>query len=247
MAGRRLLPADNFSVDPIVFFPPWRVGDSGMNIRAIIFFAVLAYVPTALALEWDDLWYTPDQQGQRLMDQGEYEQAAAKFTTPDKIGAALFLAGDFEKAASVFGRSSTAQANYNCGNAHVMLGDYDAAIEAYRIALSKRPDWPEAEQNLQIATLRKQALAPPEDDHGGTGGQLEADEIVFDQTGRVNKSSNEQVIDAANQQQSEEEMRAMWLRKVETRPADFLAARFNYQLATRENEPSETGAEPGDE
>lgn len=30
-------------------------------------------------------------------------------------------------------------------------------------------------------------------------------------------------------------MRAMWLRKVETRPADFLAVRFNYQLATRED------------
>jgi hypothetical protein len=36
-------------------------------------------------------------------------------------------------------------------------------------------------------------------------------------------------------------MRAMWLRKVETRPADFLAARFNYQLATRESEQSEDG------
>jgi len=218
-----------------------------MNIRPAIFFAFLAYMPTALALEWADLWFTPDQQGQRLMDQGEYEKAAAKFTTPDKIGAALFLAGDFEKAASVFGRSSSAQANYNRGNAHVMLGDYDAAIEAYRNALTKRPDWSEAEQNMQIANLRKQALAPPEDDHGGTGGQLEADEIVFDQTGRVNKSSNEQVIDASDQQQGEEAMRAMWLRKVETRPADFLAARFNYQLATRENEPVETGTDSGDE
>jgi Ca-activated chloride channel family protein len=218
-----------------------------MNIRVIIFLVFLAYVPAALALEWDDLWFTPDQQGQRFMDQGEYEKAAAKFTTPDKIGAALFLAGDFEKAASVFGRSPSAEANYNRGNAHVMLGDYDAAIEAYRTALSKKPDWPEAKQNLQIASLRKQALAPPEDDFGGTGGQLEADEIVFDQSGRVNKSSNEQVIDATGQQQGEEAMRAMWLRKVETRPADFLAARFNYQLATRENEPIETETESGDE
>jgi Ca-activated chloride channel family protein len=116
-----------------------------------------------------------------------------------------------------------------------MLGEYDAAIEAYQSALTKRPDWPEAKQNLQIATLRKQALAPPDDDYGGTGGMLEADEIVFDQSGRVNKSSNEQVIDAGDQQLGEDEMRAMWLRKVETRPADFLAARFNYQLATRKD------------
>lgn len=207
-----------------------------MKLKLLI--AILFYfqVPSAMALEWDDLWFTPDQQGQRLMDQGAYQQASEKFTTPERIGSALFLAGDFEKAASVFGRSGSAQSRYNRGNALIMLGQYDAAIEAYQDALIKRPDWPEAEQNLQIAILRKQALAPPDDDFGGTGGMLEADEIVFDDTGRVNKSSNEDVIDAADQQLGEDAMRAMWLRKVETRPADFLAIRFNYQLAIKEKD-----------
>jgi len=206
-----------------------------MKFKPLILILFAVQSPSALALDWVDLWFTPDQQGQRLMDQGEYQQAAGKFTTPERIGAALFQAGDFEKAASVFGRSASAQAHYNRGNAHVMLGDYDAAIGAYQSALAKRPAWPEAKQNLEIASLRKQALAPPDDDFGGTGGMLEADEYVFDDTGRVNKSSSEQVIDAADQQLSEDAMRAMWLRKVETRPADFLAARFNYQLATRDN------------
>jgi Ca-activated chloride channel family protein len=218
-----------------------------MGARLLIALVLLSIAPSAMALEWVDLWFTPDQQGQRLMDRGEYQQAAGKFTTPEKIGAALFLAGDFEKAASVFGRSGSAEARYNRGNANIMLGEYDAAIEAYRSALAKRPEWPEAEQNLQIAILRKQALAPPDDDFGGTGGQLEADEIVFDQAGRDNKSSNEEVIDAADQQLGEDAMRAMWLRKVETRPADFLAARFNYQLATRQDVQPGTGDEAGDE
>jgi Ca-activated chloride channel family protein len=213
-----------------------------ITVKLLILIVLIAQTSSAMAFDWADLWFTPDQQGQRLMDQGQYQQAAGKFTTPESIGAALFLAGDFEKASSVLGRSANAEAHYNRGNAHIMLGDYDAAIEAYQSALSKRPDWPEAEQNLQIAILRKQALAPPDDDFGGTGGQLEADEIVFDDTGRVNKSSSEQVIDAADQQLSEDAMRALWLRKVETRPADFLAARFNYQLATRERLQSENEA-----
>ena len=216
-----------------------------MAARLLIILVIIMQAPSAMALDWADLWFTPDQQGQRLLDQGEYQQAAAKFTTPGSIGAALFLAGDFEKAASVFGRSATAEAHYNRGNAHIMLGEYDAAIDAYQSALNKRPNWAKAEQNLQIATLRKQALAPPEDDFGGTGGQLEADEIVFDDTGRVNKSTSEQVIDAADQQLSEDAMRAMWLRKVDTRPADFLAARFNYQLATRETPQTGDEAENG--
>jgi Ca-activated chloride channel family protein len=218
-----------------------------MNIRFITLTLFLVQAPAAMALDWTGLWFTPDQQGQRLMDRDEYQQAADKFTTPDRIGVALFMAGDFQTAASVLGRSGSAQAHYNRGNAHIMLGEYDAAIEAYQSALQKRPGWPEAEQNLEIATLRKQALAPPDDDYGGTGGMLEADEIVFDQSGRVNKSSNEQVIDAADQKLSEDAMRAMWLRKVETRPADFLAARFNYQLATRDDKPSEGGEANSDE
>ena len=214
-----------------------------MNIRFCILILLLAQATSANAFEWADLWFTPDQQGQRLMDKGEYQQAAEKFTTAEQIGTALFMAGDFESAASVLGRAGSAQAHYNRGNANVMLGQYDAAIEAYQKALSRRPGWHEADQNLQIAIARKQALAPPDDDYGGTGGQLEADEFVFDQSGRVNKSSSEQVIDAAEQQQGEDAMRAMWLRKVETRPADFLAVRFNYQLATREETPVEDNNE----
>ncbi len=205
-----------------------------MKLKLIMATLFLFQMPNAMALDWADLWFTADQQGQRLMDQGKYQQAAGKFTRPENIGAALFLAGDFENAASVFGRSGSAEASYNRGNALVMLGQYEAAIEAYQNALNKRANWLEAEQNLQIAILRKQVLAPPDDDYGGTGGMLEADEIVFDDTGRVNKSSGAQVIDAADHQLGEDAMRAMWLRKVETRPADFLAVRFNYQLATRE-------------
>jgi Ca-activated chloride channel family protein len=216
-------------------------------MRILIAISFLLSVPSAMALEWTDLWFTPDQQGQRLMDRGEFQEAASRFTTPERIGAALFMAGDFESAASVLGRSGSAEAHYNRGNAHIMLGDYDAATSAYQSALSKRPDWPEAEENLRIATLRKQALAPPDDDVGGTGGMLGADEIVFDQSGRVNKSSDEQVIDAADQQLSEDAMRAMWLRKVENRPADFLAVRFNYQLATRDSDTGEDTAEDGND
>ena len=218
-----------------------------MSTRQLIFILLLTQVSSAHAFEWSDLWFTPDQQGQRLMEQGEYQQAAGKFTTPERIGTALFMAGDFESAASVLGRSVSADASYNRGNALIMLGQYETAIEAYQNTLSKRPGWQEAEQNLQIAILRKEALAPPEDDYGGTGGQLGADEIVFDDTGRVNKSSNEQVIDAADQQMGEDAMRAMWLRKVETRPADFLAVRFNYQLAKQQSSQAENTTAENDE
>lgn len=209
------------------------------QVRLIFALLLVVMAAPAMAFEWLDLWLTPDQQGQRLMDQGKYREAAGKFTSPEQIGVALFMAGDFENAATVLGRSPTAEASYNRGNAMIMQGLYDEAITSYQNALSKRPGWAEAEQNLQIARLRKEALAPPDDDHGGTGGQLEADEFVFDDAGKNKKSPGEEVLEASDQQQNEEAMRAMWLRKVETRPADFLAARFNYQLAVRERDDTE--------
>jgi len=211
-----------------------------MTIRPLMLIFLLFQAPTVNALEWKDLWFTPDQQAQQLMDQGEYLQAAEKFTQPLQIGSALFMAGEFERAASVFGRSASAEGSYNRGNAQVMLGNYDAAIEAYNVALRLRPNWLEAEENLQIVVLRKQAMAAPDDDFGGTGGMLPADEYVFDLDGGKNKSAGEEVVEATNQELSENEMRALWLRKVETRPADFLAARFNYQLAVRQKQQSET-------
>lgn len=215
--------------------------------RLLVICLLLSFTTSAMALEWEDLWFTPDQQGQQLMDRGKYRQAAEKFTQPENIGVALFMAGDFKAAASVFGRSNTLEAKYNLGNAYTMLGDYDGAIDAYEQALRQRPDWLEAQQNLEIVKLRKLAKALPDDDFGGTGGQLGADEIVFDLNDGANKASGEEIVDAENQQFSEDEMRAMWLRKVEPRPADFLAARFGYQLAVRESEQAEAGAvnDPG--
>lgn len=174
-------------------------------------------------------WLTPDQRGKRLFDQTLFLQAATTFNDPEWQGAAYFRGGDFENAASVYGRLGTPEAAYNRGNALVMLGRYDEAIDSYQKALSLRPEWRQAEENLSIAQARQEMLAPPESDSGGTGGQLEADEVVFDDTGRVNRSGTETET-SEGEGLSEQEMRAVWLRRVQSDPADFLRSRFAYQL-----------------
>jgi len=198
-------------------------------LGGIIAMAFLFCSPATQAAGWGDWWLTPDQQGQMLFNSGDFAAAAETFTDSERRGAAYYRAGDFESAATVFGRIPTAQAAYNRGNALVMLGRYEEAIESFEQALGMNPGWVEAEQNRDIARARKELLAPPESDDGGTGGQLEADEIVFDDTGRVNRSDQEQVVEAA-ELMSDEEMRSVWLRRVQNDPADFLRARFSYQL-----------------
>jgi Ca-activated chloride channel family protein len=194
----------------------------------VLLLALLNAVP-AYAADFAGLWLTADQRGQRLMERGDFAAAAEVFEDPAWRGTALYRAGDFERAAAVFGRLRTPEAEYNRGNALVMLGRYEEAIDSYQAALGGRPDWNDAEQNLEIARIRLQRLAPPEDDAGGTGGKLGADEIVFDDSGRVDRSGSEEVT-AGGEALSDQEMRAVWLRRVQNDPKAFLRARFAFQL-----------------
>ncbi len=215
------------------------------NRPAIICLALLMlWLPgVVFAGGWGELWLTADQRGQRLFEQEQYLEAAEAFESLERKGVAFFRGGDFESAASVFGRIRSPEAAYNRGNCLVMLGRYDEAIQSYQAALEARPDWTEAAENLEIASVRKEKLAPPDDDAGGTGGALEADEIVFDDTGRVNKSGSE-IETEGGKEMSDDEMRAIWLRRVQNDPAEFLRARFSYQLYKEQQADAGGGDEP---
>jgi Ca-activated chloride channel family protein len=214
-----------------------------MSARTFIFLLVLLWLPGLVFADWEDWWLTPDQQGARLMNQDLFQQAAEAFEDPMQKGVAFFRAGDFETAASVFGRIRSPEAVYNRANALLMLGRYQEAIAGYDSALEFRPQWEEAEENRAIATARLERLAPPDSDAGGTGGQLGADEIVFDDSGRVDKGGSE--VEASGAEEvSDDEMRAVWLRRVQNDPAEFLRTRFAYQLYRDEQESTEDGDEP---
>jgi len=178
------------------------------------------------------LFITPDQLGSILMEQQKFPQAAAAFSDPMWRGTALYRAGRFKEAAAAFGRARSAEALYNRGNALLMDGSYDDAIASYQEALTLRPDWREAADNLALAQRRQRLLAPANDGTLGTDGRLAADEIVF--TKGANGPTGEQTESVEQEGQlSDQEIRAMWLRRVQSRPADFLRAKFSYQNASR--------------
>lgn len=110
----------------------------------------LGHSPRAEALEWQDLWWTQDQQAQRDLNQGDPE-AAHRFTTPERRGAALYKQDDFTAAAEEFSLGKDAVDAYNRGNALTHAGQFDEAIKAYDEALREHPDFTEAKDNRQIA------------------------------------------------------------------------------------------------
>lgn len=170
---------------------------------------------------------TPDQKGYRLFEKDKFDKAAEHFINPRWQGAAYFKAGQFEEAAGVFAGYDSADYAFNHGNSLVMLGKYEDAIERYERALELRPNWQDAAANLAIAKARAERVKK----EGGemTGGKLEADEIVFTK-GKSGDDAGEEEVEGG-QKLSDAEMRAMWLRNVQTKPADFLKAKFAYQQA----------------
>lgn len=196
---------------------------------------VIGFVLALERADWSfaGMWFTPAQQYQYLYSAKRYEEAAHSAVDPMQKGAALYKAGQFKEAASIFGTVSIPETLYNRGNSYMMQGLYDNAISSYELALKQRPEWTEARENLTLALLRKEKMTPPEDDYGGTGGQLEADEIVFDQ--RKGGRSAETTEETDTPALSKDEQRALWLRKVQTRPADFLRYKFSHQLSVQNN------------
>lgn len=176
-----------------------------------------------------DWWATPEQQADRLFRDGKYADAAKRSGDPLRQGAALYRAGEFKQAAAAFARAGTPEGAYDRGNALVMQGKYADAIKDYDRALALRPGWTEAEENRAVAVVRRDRL----DFTGGdaTGGQVKADDIVFE---KGKKSGGDEVQVAGGDPLSDEQLRALWMRRVQTKPADFLRAKFAFQLQQRE-------------
>ncbi len=111
----------------------------------------------SLALEFEDLWLRPDQQGQRLLEAQLPAEAARKFSDPRWQGMAFYQAGDYAEAAARFAQGDSAADHYNRGNALAQTGDLEAAIDAYDSALARQPDLEAAKKNKALleALLRE--------------------------------------------------------------------------------------------
>lgn len=171
---------------------------------------------------------TPDQQGHLMFKEERYADAAETFHDPLWKATAWYRAGEFKKAAGIFTGFDTAEGAFNQGNALAMQGKYTEAIPRYERALALKPDWKDAQVNLAIA--RQSAERLKREGGEGTGGMLGADEIQFSNDKRKAKSGGEETVESAPKL-SDAEMRAIWLRRVQTKPADFLRSKFAYQSA----------------
>ena len=123
----------------------WRRGALAMVACALV------WTPSrpAHALEWAQLWQTPEQRAQELIEEDPAE-AARRLQDPLWRGTALYRDGQYDSAADAFANRDSAQAHYNRGNALARAGKPEAALAAWQKALERNPDLSAARHNSEV-------------------------------------------------------------------------------------------------
>jgi Ca-activated chloride channel family protein len=128
-----------------------------------------------------------------------------------------------------FALSDSAEAWYNQGDALAHLGKYPEAVHAFTEALARRKGWPEAQENL---VLVKSLIPPPKkkEDEREEPAEDTPDKVQFDEKGKQGKKTKMQVAEMDPKKLAE-----IWMRNIQTTPADFLRRRFEMQAAENES------------
>jgi len=138
---------------------------------------ILALSPEpAFALEWRDLWKTPDQQGYDALQHGDGASASRLFNDPFWKGVARYRVGDLEGALDIFQTLPSAKAQYNRGNILVRQGRLHEALEAYDRALKLEPAFADALFNKSLVSEVLDQSVEPSDDKPDRPGKAPPEE-----------------------------------------------------------------------
>ncbi len=154
-------------------------------MRAATFCLLLAGAVSgsALASTWSDLWATPEQQAQHLLDRRQAAAAAPLFKDPRRRGYAELRAGQYAQAAKSLAPLKDADSLYNRGNALAHTGQLRDALAAYDAALEQSPGNADIVHNrdlvaraLEKQQQQQQSAKNPQGSgsgkqQGGAGGQ----------------------------------------------------------------------------
>lgn len=174
---------------------------------------------------WMNLWLTHDQQGRHYYERGDFKKAAEEFEDPIWKGLALSRSGDYEGALNAFALSDSAEAWYNQGDALAYLGKYPEAVQAYQQALARRHPWPEAEENLALVESLIPKAKNKDKEQEEEAPDLPPDQMKFDEKGQQGKKTQIRL------KLDPKKMAEIWMRNIQTTPADFLRRRFAMQAA----------------
>lgn len=222
--------------------------------------------PLPEKVTFKDLWYTRDQQGQQLLDEGSLDEALATFTDPWQKAAVLYEQGKLEEAASIYSTIPTARSYFNLGVIYVDMESWVQARKAFQQAIDAQPDFIEAEENLSIVNAiikeitsrygkvvgaedknRQEAYSEEKTELNELKDELEGDE---EQTSGGQKQEQSGGLEAGGQPKDDllvnedaattrDEVKDMILRQLSDDPALFMQRKFRHQVLTGKVERTE--------
>jgi Ca-activated chloride channel family protein len=173
-----------------------------------------------------DAFLTPDQQGRRLFERGDYAAAASRFADPMWQGWAYWRAGDYANALTAFAHLETPEAYLMMGNCNARLKDYPRALAAYDNALKQRPGFAQARANRALVAALIPKPAKDKDDPQEEKTEPEAGETVLDTDEKKGKLARLERGEKAKQDAE------LWMRNLQVSPADFLRQKFQMEAAS---------------
>ncbi|GAB3229492.1 VWA domain-containing protein [Algoriphagus aestuariicola] len=217
-----------------------------------------------------NLWYTPDFQGQKLSDRGDFAQAAQRYDDPMRKGVANFKAGNYAEAIEDFQQDTTAQGTYNLGLAYFRSGDTLAAMLAFQNAAELDPDFSpaqQANQQLQQMPRGESGMTPEKAEEANDGDQGKQaknrqNDSMEDLSGGGQEATKKDMETERNEETvtsnihmgeeldevpdditaSKQPMSdKMLMRKVDDDPALFLQKKFEYQVKKSKLKPKADG------
>ncbi len=175
-----------------------------------------------------DLWFTPDQQGRYYFERGQYETAAESFEDPLWKGIAYYYDEKYEVALNYFALLDTPEAHFYLGNCYARMGELEMALGSYDRAIELQPEFSEAQENRELveALIQKASEEDAVDEAPPGDPTFEADEMKIDEKGEKGKEG-----EVDEMKLSPEQMAEIWMRNIQTTPADFLRLKFSQQAA----------------
>ncbi|SLN45791.1 hypothetical protein ROA7450_02228 [Roseovarius albus] len=207
-----------------LFIALWFRRGWTMRWAAVALALILTQFPNAARADgWKDWFLTPDQQGYLAFKDNSFAEAGELFEDPMWRGYAKYRAGQYEDAIEIFQRLDNADAAFNQGLAEIKNRQYRPAVRSFETALTRQPDFPAAQHNLEVAkAIVEYVEATREQSDTGEEAGIGADDIVFDN--EAAKGAETEI--EATQEDAAPQTAEQWIESIDTGMEDFLRGRF---------------------
>ncbi|MEQ1557928.1 MAG: VWA domain-containing protein [Methyloglobulus sp.] len=169
----------------------------GLLVLALCVLIPLPKNSYAIDLNWQDLWFTKDQQAQDAYNNGQFDKAAELFENPDWQAAAQYKSDQTVKGEMK--EAKTAVGDYNQGNVYAVREEYEKAIGTYAKALNKFPDKQLKEDIEYNKKLVEEALQKKQKE------QKQQEQKNKDKQDQDNKDKNQDSKDQQKQDQQQKD------------------------------------------